>query len=266
MGQTSYGRVKAEMDIGTSMPSGRMIKEGTLGEIVSFDDNSLTVKFKGHGPLHSFDRGSYMLRYAPRLASHGTLDAVEIITIFGISDKAWERLPSLYKHLRLSRTTASKRGFYDRLVEYNKPISDHIHGALTDAGFANGEPAKNTPEANPDAAFWWALYNTWCNIVYSPNHMSIHPNHHSTAFDRNEALIAEIEYLIDSMELIGKTKKFIRKMIDTDFYENGVHDPRDQKNRLVALIQAYLKIEINQAHKFLKDHFPEIDAKIGGEW
>jgi hypothetical protein len=66
-----------------------------------------------------------------------------------------------------------------------------VRNKLNKYGFINA-----SPEQNDDAAFWWLIYglvNGACDSVYMKTTGS---RHHASAWERNQALMADIEDII----------------------------------------------------------------------
>jgi len=105
----------------------------------------------------------------------------------------------LYHHKVIEwQNTASKKTHYQELEEWSKPAYGFIHDMLHKYGFVNGDPAANAK--NPAASLWWAMYGLISNITYSPNLKSEVAYHHSSAFERNRALLAELNTVIDNIQ------------------------------------------------------------------
>ena len=66
-------------------------------------------------------------------------------------------------------------------------------------GFVNGEPEINAK--NFKATFWWQIYDLVSNIIYSPNLKTEVFSHHSSAYERNEALIIEVNYILQNINI-----------------------------------------------------------------
>jgi hypothetical protein len=146
--------------------------------------------------------------------------AVRMISdVRGVSDKARRHLLKFIKLAESKQDSASKRTHYDRLNEWSDEIYDFIHEALKKFGFVNGDPVKNSE--NPDASFWWGIYGMMSSLIYSRYLETKTANHHSSAYERNRALIME---LYDLKREISLTEpEDIMEHIDsfTDMYENG---------------------------------------------
>ena len=101
---------------------------------------------------------------------------------------------SLIKELS---NTASKKTHYDNLNVWSDAAYPFIHDRLKKYGFANGQPEVN--KKNPNASLWWMIYQLLSNITYSPNLRTEVSSHHSSAFERNEAMRMDLEKLIEKL-------------------------------------------------------------------
>lgn len=101
------------------------------------------------------------------------------------------------------QNTASKRTHYEELEEWSKPAYGFIHDMLHKYGFVNGNPEANAKNAN--ASLWWSVYGLLSNIIYSPNLKSEVAYHHSSAFERNRALLAELNIILVDGKIIRLT-------------------------------------------------------------
>lgn len=89
---------------------------------------------------------------------------------------------------------ASKKGLYDGLDEWNDAVYHYIQKMLDKNGFINGHK-----DQNPYASFWWKIYPLPSNVCWSPNLKGDYDSsthHHATAYDRNECMLLEIQYLL----------------------------------------------------------------------
>jgi len=86
------------------------------------------------------------------------------------------------------RYITSKQTHYEKLNEWSDKVYDFIHKKLKKYGFKNGEK-----EQNDNAIFWWYLYSLPNRTIYSKHLKTKVENHHSSAFERNEALILMLE-------------------------------------------------------------------------
>lgn len=123
---------------------------------------------------------------------------VDVINAAGTVSKECIRDLHAYQYMVVEwQNTASKKTHYEQLEEWSKPAYGFIHDMLHKYGFVNGNPEANAK--NPEASFWWAVYGLISNIIYSPNLKSEVAYHHSSAFERNRALLAELNIIIDNI-------------------------------------------------------------------
>lgn len=92
------------------------------------------------------------------------------------------------------RATASKKTHYQDLESWNHDVYEYVHNMLKKYGFVSGNPEANA--LIPDASFWWKIYSVVSSVIYSPHLKSEVSAHHSSAFERNEALIGEINDIL----------------------------------------------------------------------
>jgi len=102
------------------------------------------------------------------------------------------------------QNTASKKTHYEDLELWSKDAYGYIHDMLNKYGFKNGDPAANAQNAN--ASLWWNVYGLLSNIIYSPNLKSEVAYHHSSAFERNRALLAELNTVWDEISIAKNPK------------------------------------------------------------
>lgn len=114
-----------------------------------------------------------------------------VLTLENVPKKCLEDLDVFKSLLESLRETASKKTHYHNLNEWNDKVYDFVHNKLSENGFKNGDPEAN--DKNPGARFWWHVYGIVGGIHYSKHLKTDVANHHSSAYERNEALIAEIE-------------------------------------------------------------------------
>lgn len=93
-------------------------------------------------------------------------------------------------------SSASKETHYHNLNQWSDQVYEFIHKMLDKYGFINGNVAAN--EKNVDASFWWKIYSVVGSLIYSPNlkPLVLVANHHSSAYDRNEALRKDLAIII----------------------------------------------------------------------
>lgn len=92
---------------------------------------------------------------------------------------------------------ACKGTHYEKLNDWSDPTFQFVHDMLEKYGFKSGDMVGN--EKNVDALFWWKIYDVVSNVIYSLNMKLtvLVAIHHSSAFDRNEALKKDIQVIID---------------------------------------------------------------------
>ena len=95
--------------------------------------------------------------------------------------------------------TASKKTHYVNLEEWSNSSHKFIDKMLKKYKFVNGNSEAN--EKLPDAKFWWNIYGVLSSIHYSPNLKTNVDIHHSSAWERNEALRLDIEYIINFLNI-----------------------------------------------------------------
>lgn len=92
--------------------------------------------------------------------------------------------------------TASKYTHYDKLAEWSGTVFGYVDKMLKKYKFVNGGAAMGIPQ-NPEANFWWLIYSVVSNVIYSPHLKSEVVSHHSSAYERNEALIMELSDIVE---------------------------------------------------------------------
>ena len=122
-----------------------------------------------------------------------------------VGEQAFDDLKKYLEYLIGLRETACKETHYTRLDEWNVKAYGFIHKMLDKYGFINGGAAMSLEQPR-DAEFWWGIYSVVSGVCYSRNLKTSVANHHASAWERNEALIADIEQLIEF-----KTKETILK-------------------------------------------------------
>jgi hypothetical protein len=113
-----------------------------------------------------------------------------------------QTLQNYITHLEHLGETASKGTHYHGLDEWFTPAGEFVHQALTDAGFKNGDKTYN--EQYPGIQFWWHIYGLYTNVCYSRYLQTEVPNHHSSAFERNAALILDLKANLVEAEALGE--------------------------------------------------------------
>jgi len=92
--------------------------------------------------------------------------------------------------------TASKGWSYDRLDEWQDPVYKLIHARLKKYKFVNGGAAMGIKQP-VDAEFWWGIYAVMSHVCYSVNMETEVVRHHASAWERSQALIKDIEDIIE---------------------------------------------------------------------
>jgi hypothetical protein len=126
-------------------------------------------------------RNSYSVQETRKVIGTASRDAIADLGFF---KKALEAL----------RSIASKKTHYQDLEQWNHDVYEFLHAMLHKHGFVSGDPEANA--LKPDAIFWWKIYSVVSNVIYSPHMVTEVAVHHSSAFDRNEALIKEVEDIL----------------------------------------------------------------------
>lgn len=130
------------------------------------------------------------------IVSHLTKDALDWFARLE-NDDVKKDLKAYYELLQSLSSTASKGTHYDKLNEWSDEAYGYIHTMLKKYGFKNGEPEEN--KKNVNASFWWAIYGALSSIHYSPYLKTQVALHHSSAWERNEAMIAEMKVIVDKI-------------------------------------------------------------------
>ncbi|HAS5778540.1 TPA: hypothetical protein I7E95_002498 [Vibrio cholerae] len=94
-------------------------------------------------------------------------------------------------------SSPSTQTHYTGLDEWSKPIYEHIRGEMYKHGFINGDVDAN--KQKPLVGFWFSVYSILANIIYSPNLNSEVADHHSSAKERKDALMMELEYVKNTL-------------------------------------------------------------------
>jgi hypothetical protein len=125
--------------------------------------------------------------------SHRVKEALETPVGFD----AFQELTEFLELLRGLSKTASKQTHYHKLDEWSDAVYGFVHKMLDKYGFINGGAARGLEQLR-DAEFWWKIYAIVGSVCYSPHLKTQVAWHHSSAWERNEALIADIEQLIEN--------------------------------------------------------------------
>ncbi|ELP5902734.1 hypothetical protein QTV49_004778 [Vibrio vulnificus] len=92
----------------------------------------------------------------------------------------------------------TKKTHYAKLDEWIDPLSKFTTEKYLSHGFVNGNS-----EANKDCypvRYWCRLDSLIVDIIWSPQLNSETSNHHSSAYSRNEAYIAELQLILKIAE------------------------------------------------------------------
>jgi hypothetical protein len=114
-----------------------------------------------------------------------------------------QKLNELLKHLNTAKETASKRTHYDLLDEWSHPVSNIVHQILRESGFKNGNQEYNKQYTG--IQFWWRIYEIWGSICYSKYLETEVSRQHSSAYERNNAFIQELEALKEKAKQLKNT-------------------------------------------------------------
>ncbi|MEK6828999.1 MAG: hypothetical protein AABY15_02650 [Nanoarchaeota archaeon] len=125
----------------------------------------------------------------------------------GTSEDCLKDLIPFKELLDSMESTASKKTHYDRLSEWSDKAYGYVHDMLKKRGFVSGDMEANANK--PDAGFWWKVYGIVSSVCYSSNlkQTALVATHHTSAYDRNEALRKDIDVIIRKFikfEPIGK--------------------------------------------------------------
>lgn len=121
------------------------------------------------------------------------------LSFFIISKEMKDDFKGLISLLEELRGVASKQTHYHNLDEWSTLVYDYIYNMLKKYNFKNGDMETNNK--NPKALFWWEVYYVFSSIIYSPNLKSKVANHHSSAYERNEAFIKELQWVYEKITL-----------------------------------------------------------------
>ena len=115
-----------------------------------------------------------------------------------VSEKVMTDLKKFYEFVDNQTSTASKHTHYYDLDKWSDLIFSYVNKMLNKYKFVNGGRAMGI-EQNPEANFWWMIYSVVSNVIYSPHLKTTVVSHHSSAFERNEALKLEITDIINGL-------------------------------------------------------------------
>lgn len=107
------------------------------------------------------------------------------------SEESLNDLKCYYEDLLRLNENASKNTHYDRLSEWSDAVYAFVHNKLGKYGFVQ---ASN--EQNQDARFWFLIYQVIGGVCYSKHMKTQVAAHHSSAWERNQALLGDIEDIL----------------------------------------------------------------------
>jgi hypothetical protein len=113
-----------------------------------------------------------------------------------VGQQAFDDLLKYLELLESLRETACKETHYEKLDEWNGKAYGFVHDMLKKHRFINGGAAMGLEQPR-DANFWWMIYSVVSNVCYSRHLKTEVANHHASAWERNEALIADIRDIIE---------------------------------------------------------------------
>ena len=108
------------------------------------------------------------------------------------SQESFDDLRGFLEGLQALDKIASKGTHYDRLSEWSDAVYAYVHNKLEKYDFIQA-----SKEQNQDATFWFLIYQVVGNVCYSKHMKSQTAVHHSSAWERNRALIADIEDILE---------------------------------------------------------------------
>ena len=113
--------------------------------------------------------------------------------IDSISLSCYHELCNFAKWLQDACDWTDRRTHYQGLDEWLTPKNQIISKNLDKFGFINGKGSTNN-----DSAFWWVIHQL--EPCYSLNLVTEVSSHHSSAWERNNCMLIEIEHLISQFE------------------------------------------------------------------
>ena len=119
--------------------------------------------------------------------SHRVVECLDVSTSVDSFNDLSKFLADLYE---LDKT-ASKGTHYDRLDVWLEAVNRGVRNNLEKYGFVNA-----SKEQNDDAAFWWLIYQVVGGVCHSVHMKTSVANHHASAWERNQALIKDVEDII----------------------------------------------------------------------
>lgn len=133
----------------------------------------------------------------PTRMSYSVLETINSLST--ASSEAVDDLQGFYDYVEGLRAIASEKTHYHELNIWTSKANEFVSAMLKKYGFVNGDPEANAK--NPDATFWWKVHSIVNNVIYSPHLKSEVAYHHSSAYERNEALLLEIKDVLSSITL-----------------------------------------------------------------
>lgn len=120
-----------------------------------------------------FDK-KYKFQKQPIVMSSSAIEAcrADVYDLDGLSQ--------LIEIVQNAQQTASTQTHYNKLDEWSKPLYEFIHAKLND---------------NVNYEFWKSIFCVMNSVIYSPNLITKVANHHSSAFDRNTAILTELQFI-----------------------------------------------------------------------
>ncbi len=111
------------------------------------------------------------------------------------SEESFNDLSDFLENLQVLDVTASKRTHYHQLNEWSDAVYKYVRNKLDKYEFVNASQNQNN-----DAAFWFLIYQVISSVIYSVHLKSEAAHHHASAWERNQALMADIEDIITYKE------------------------------------------------------------------
>ena len=111
------------------------------------------------------------------------------------SRESFDDLTIFLEKLQELDKTASKGTHYHNLNDWTRPNYDFLHNQLEKYGFIEAAPLKGLTQPM-DAKFWCTVYDVMGSVIYSVHLKSKAAYHHSSAWERNQALMADIQDII----------------------------------------------------------------------
>ena len=109
-----------------------------------------------------------------------------------VTKLGFDEVAVFFKELQELDKTACKETHYHKLDEWMDPVYKLVRARLESFGFVNA--SKEQPV---DAAFWWNVYAVVSHVCYSVHMKTSVARHHASAWERSQALIADIQDIIE---------------------------------------------------------------------